>query len=150
MSEIIRVRLKYGNIEVEIEGDNPEKIDKLTERYNKRYSETVNENILQQDNYQLNEGKTETLTEFLRRLSPQSGRDFAVSIVYFFEQSEQASEVQTKWVTQQFDDLKLPFSNPSEAIRQGVIQGMLEKRPNRNVRTTLSGEAWVRNQSSEN
>lgn len=93
-------------------------------------------------------GKTLSLAEHVRALSPKSGAQHVIAVGDYLERyGGMADGFKTRDVAASFTTIKYKHSNPAEAVRQAKSQGLLmDGKEDGTLVITSTAESWVKTQ----
>lgn len=160
MEKNYRVRINCNGYEVEVEsterGYVDEKIEEYLEEAKKFSSSPSQEGEKGFSNGQKlllpsNGIKNISLPEFLRKVKPKSGPEYAITIGYFVEKIQNKDAFFMSEIKDGFTKVKFPHSNPSDTVSKAKSSGKIMEGPEKNSYIlTQTGEAWVEERLSSN
>jgi hypothetical protein len=93
-------------------------------------------------------GKTLSLSEHVRALSPKSGTQQVIAVGDYLERyGGMPDGFRTRDIAAGFKTIKFKHSNPAEAVRQAKSQGLLmDGKESGTLVITSTAEAWIKTQ----
>ncbi len=145
-----RVRIRKGDVEIEVESSEKGYVDTKLGEWSQRLSlgfqdaRAVEEDVT----HRPSGAKGKSLAEHVRALAPKSGPQYVIAVGDYLERYGQMPEgFKTRDLVDGFRTVKYRHSNPAEAVRQAKQQGFLmDGKESGSLLLTLTAEAWVKGQ----
>src|SRR5262245_36779239 len=147
-----RVRVKNGEFEVEVDSSDKafaeSKLKELVPPLDLRRSRVPTVTADKAPPVSHGGGKTLSLAEHVRSLSPRSGAQHVIAVGDYLERfGGMVGGFKTRDVAAGFTTIKYKHSNPAEAVRQAKSQGLLmDGKEDGTLVITSTAEAWVKTQ----
>lgn len=149
MAALYRVRIRRGDVEVEVESTDKKYVKAML-------AEHLSPPAQQQaapsasPGAAVPGGKQTSLQEFVKQVAPKAAREYVVTVIYFKEKSESMAEVRPKDVAAAFKSLKYKCGNVSDAVAKAKRGGHLMSGDSpRCYVVTNTGENWVQERLAE-
>lgn len=153
MNNQYRLKIKFGDIEIEVEGTDKEYVNHNFEKLSKEYIESIGRNATN-NIMKTTEGskasaekeisKSMSSAEFVRIIKPKSGTDYAVTLGYYLEKIVGKEEFTGADIKNKFIEVKFKHSNPSDTISKAKTTGrIMDGHEKNSYILTQTGEQWV-------
>jgi hypothetical protein len=149
MNDIYRIKVKYEDIEIEVESTDADYVEK---NFEKIKAEFLNNSASIKTEKQgptgevpnLKSGKGMSMAEFVRIVKPKSGTDYAVTIGYYVEKIQSHGSFSGTDIKNGFLQVKFQHSNPSDTINKAKSTGkVMDSQERGSYVLTQTGEEWV-------
>jgi len=145
-----RVRIRKGEIEIEVESSEKNYVDAKLDEWIKRLAPASRDAARPEEDAasRPSGAKGKSLAEHVRALAPKSGPQYVIAVGDYLERyGEMADGFKTRDLVDGFRTVKYRHSNPAEAVRQAKQQGFLmDGREAGSLILTQTAEAWVKGQ----
>ncbi len=145
-----RVRIRKGEVEIEVESSDKGYVDSKLGEWSKRLSLGSRDATPPEEDAapRASGSKGKSLAEHVRALVPKSGPQYVIAVGDYLERYGQMSEgFKTRDLVDGFRTVKYRHSNPAEAVRQAKQQGFLmDAKESGSLLLTQTAEAWVKGQ----
>ena len=146
-----RVRIRKGEVEIEVESSDKRYVDSKLDEWSKRLSDSPGHGAAapEEDAALRSSGaKGKSLAEHVRALAPKSGPQYVIVVGHYLERyGQMGGGFKTRDLVDGFRTVKYRHSNPAEAVRQAKQQGFLmDGSESGSLVLTQTAEAWVKGQ----
>ena len=151
MNASYRIKVRTDRVEIEVESTDKafveEKIASLLsdpQIFSLRLPASTENATQDQRSSKSPNSKELSLPEFIRRVRPESGPEYVITVGYFLEKFQSLTGFNSSQIKEGFTKARYQHTNPSDAILKARAQGKLMEGPERSTYIlTQSGEQWV-------
>jgi hypothetical protein len=145
MAEQYRVRVKKGDIEVEVESHEKEFVNQALQEYLRLSGGLTAERTPEAaPGLAISGGKPLSAAESVERVHPENDTEYVLTAAYYLEKQQGMTEFKTTDIKECFDDIGYKHSNPSDAVMRAKNKRYLMKgRAKRTYAVTRSGVDWI-------
>lgn len=153
MTSSYRLKIKFGEIEIEVESTDEDFVNQNFDNLRREYVALL-ESDSRDSGVKSTKGpdsanaksvnKSMSLAEFVRLIKPRSGTDYAVTLGYYIEKITGKEEFTGGDIRSKFIEVKYKHSNPSDTISKAKATGrIMDGHEKNSYILTQTGEQWV-------